>query len=161
MVFEFQEIGLDSLVSYSLEVGLNRHFTAALKGLLWPFHTQAFQLFVVTSATGGQTQRLKVGWLTKEESVFEYETKSKGFHFRRAPMVFIVTLREAFHKLGFQVTLRIFQRNVMEQQYKLELLCCYCSEIDNHNDFGAVISSLCFHALTLQGLQGKDYLCTS
>lgn len=122
MAFEFQEIGLDSLVSYSLEVGLNRHFTAALKGLLWPFHTQAFQLFVVTSATGGQTQRLKVGWLTKEESVFEYETKSKGFHFRRAPMVFIVTLREAFHKLGFQVTLRIFQRNVMEQQYKLEVI---------------------------------------
>ena len=77
--------------------------------LLWPFHTQAVQWFEVTSATGGQMQRLKVGWLTKEESLFEYETISEGSHFGKAPMVLIVTLRGAFHKLGFQVTSCIFQ----------------------------------------------------
>jgi len=42
MVIESQQKGLDSLVSYSPEVGLNTHFTAALKGSYGHFIPKLF-----------------------------------------------------------------------------------------------------------------------
>lgn len=62
-----------------------------------------------TTGGGTQTQRLKLDWLTKEESLDEHSIKSEGSRLGKTPMVLMITLREAFPACGFQVIFHIFQ----------------------------------------------------
>lgn len=68
--------------------------------------------------TGKQTQRLKLEWLTKEESLLEQSIKSEGSCLGKAPMVLVITLRDTFPECSLS---SIFSKgNVMEQPYNLE-----------------------------------------
>lgn len=96
------------LISHSAEVGLNRHFPAALKHLYGHYKSPAVQVLLIPRATGEQTQRLKLDWLTKEESLLEHSIKSEVSPLEKAPGV-LITLREDFPKCCFQVIFHIFQ----------------------------------------------------
>lgn len=102
-------MGVRCLISHSAEVGLNWHFPAAPKHLYGHYKSPAVQVFLMAPATGGQTQRLKLDWLTKEESLLEHSIKSEGSPLGKPPVVLMITLREAFPERCFQVIFHIFQ----------------------------------------------------
>lgn len=126
--------------------------TAALKGSYGNHKSPAVQVFVTPPTTGGQTQRLKQDWFTREKTLSKQSITSEASRLGKAPMVSMVTLRDPCPKCSFELSSMFSNGAAISSR-------CWNTDLgQNTSDFGAVTWPLCFYILGLQGLQEEECL---